>query len=159
MTDSHIGYTIYISEELPATNDATGFEALTWTEATGWQQLPQFGVTHDGIDIPDGKLGFTKSAKGAGKGQSSEMKFRQIASDAGHAIILAQAIDQDGDISIKIGKGSGTANALAEGDPVEYAQGYVHSYLPIQGTNSSYEGFAVMFQQNDYTVTGTEPAA
>lgn len=158
MTNNHIGKSIFVATAHPATNDTAGFEALTWVEADGAITHPQLGVTHNMIDIPDLKTGFNKAVKGAGQGVDTTMTFRNVDSDTGQANILTAAIDEDGIMSIKIVDGSGTDNAPVTGDPVEYAQGFAHSYQPNQGTTDGYEGFQVGFRQNDFTVTGTEPA-
>lgn len=159
-TGSHIGKTIYVAEALPATNDAAGFQALTWVKVNGVQTLPQLGVTHSDIPVPDLQTGFTAGIKGAGTGNDSTMTFRKVASDAGQEDVRnrANAGGTGGAASIKIVKGSGTDQAPATGDPVQYAQGYLHSYLEIQGDDSSHEGFSVNFRQNALTVDATEPA-
>ncbi|KPF74564.1 hypothetical protein IP68_12445 [Blastomonas sp. AAP25] len=160
MTGSHIGKTIYVAEALPATNDAAGFAALTWVKANGVQTLPQLGVSHNNIDVPDLQTGFTAGIKGAGSGNDSTATFRMVAADAGQADIrgLANAGGTLGAGSIKIVKGSGAAQAPVAGDPVQYAQGYFHSYIEIQGDDTSHEGFSVNFKQNALTVDATEPA-
>ncbi|MEP1330557.1 hypothetical protein [Pseudophaeobacter sp.] len=158
MTQNHIGKTIWVADALPATNDAAGFEALPWVEAKGHITLPQLGVTHSMVDIPDLKSGFTSAVKGAGQGVDTTATFRQVDGDAGQAKVVAQALDNDGALSVKIVNGSGADNAPVTGDPVEYAQGIGHSHQPNQGDNSSYEGFQIGFRQNDFTVTGTHPA-
>lgn len=160
MTGSHIGKTIYVAEALPATNDAAGFAALTWVKANGVQTLPQLGVSHNNIDVPDLQTGFTAGIKGAGSGNDSTATFRMVAADAGQADIrgLANAGGTLGAGSIKIVKGSGVAQAPETGDPVQYAQGYFHSYIEIQGDDTSHEGFSVNFKQNALTVDATEPA-
>lgn len=157
MTDNHIGKTIYVAKAHPATNDTTGFEAITWVKANGLITLPQLGVSHSMTDIPDLQTGFTSAVKGAAQGVDTTMTFRNVDGDTGQADLKSQAEDKDGVLSIKIVKGSGTDNAPVAGDPVEYAQGIAHSYQPNQGDNSSYEGFQVGFRQNDFTVTGTQP--
>lgn len=158
MTSNHIGKTVYQSSALPATNDTTGFEALTWVKVNGVQTLPQFGVTHSMTDVPDLQTGFTTATKGAAQGVDTNAVFRTVASDTGQGNLLTAAEDSDGPMSFKIVDGSGTDNAPATGDPVEYAQGILHSYQPNQGDNSTHEGFTVSFRQNDFTVVGTEPA-
>lgn len=160
MTGSHIGKTIYIAEAIPATNDAAGFAALTWVKVNGVQTLPQLGVSHANIDVPDLQTGFTAGIKGAGSGNDSTMTFRDVPSDTGQADIrgLADAGGTLGAGSIKIVKGSGVAQAPVAGDPVQYAQGYFHSFIEIQGDDSSHEGFSVNFKQNALTVDATEPA-
>lgn len=155
---NHLGYSIYMSATLPATNNTAGFEALTWTEINGLQQLPQYGVRHDMIDIPDLKTGFADVEKGMGRGVDTTIMFRDVASDTGQANIKTQAEDEDGAIAIKIGKGTGTGKALQTGDVVYYMQGIAHSYLPNQGNATSYEGFQVGFRQSAPTVVATEPA-
>lgn len=159
MTGSHIGKTIYVAEALPATNNKAGFEALTWVKANGVQTLPQLGVSHNNIDVPDLQTGFTKGIKGAGSGNDSTITFRMVEDDAGQADVrgLANAGGTLGAGSIKIVKGSGTAQAPATGDPVQYAQGYFHSYIEIQGDDTSHEGFSVNFKQNDFTVDDVNP--
>lgn len=156
-TRNHIGKTIYVSAALPATNDDTGFEALTWTKVNGVQQLPQLGITHASIDVPDLETGFTEAIKGAGSGLDSQMTFRDVASDTGQALVRTTADGGQGLMSVKIVTGSGTDNAPVAGDPVRYAQGFVHSYQENQGNDTTHEGFAVNFRQNKPTVVATEP--
>lgn len=158
-TGSHIGKTLYVAEALPATNDAAGFEALTWVKAEGVQVLPQLGVSHANIDVPDLQTGFTAGVKGAGTGNDSTCSFRDVAADAGQEDIrgLADAGGTAGAGSIKIVKGSGASQAPVAGDPVQYAQGYFHSFVEIQGDTTTHEGFQVNFKQNDLTVNATEP--
>jgi len=158
-TGSHIGKTLYVAEALPATNTAAGFEALTWVKVNGVQTLPQLGVSHNNIDVSDLQSGFTAGIKGAGSGNDSTMAFRLVASDAGQEDLRnrANAGGTSGAISVKIVKGSGADQAPATGDPVQYAQGYAHSYVEIQGDDSSHEGFSVNFKQNALTIDATEP--
>lgn len=157
-TRTNIGKSVYYSPALPATNDAAGFEALTWTEIPGVQVAPQLGIEHSSIEVPDLKTGFTSGVKGAGKGVETQLACRIIASDSAQAAVKALADGPTGECSIKIGTGSGTDNALQTDDPVQYAQGYLHSYKEIQIDTTTHEGFTVAFRQNDVTVNDTEPA-
>lgn len=157
-TDSHIGATIYISTTLPATNDASGFEALTWTQVNGLIQEPQLGKTDNIIDVPDLTTGFDSAVKGSGAGSDSAMQFRDVASDTGQAALIAAARSYPGSLAVKIGYGTGAANALTTGDDVVYAQGIAHSYMPNQGTSSSFKGFEVGFRLNAVSVSDAEPA-
>lgn len=157
-TRNHIGKSIFIATALPSTNDTTGFEALTWVEINGAQSLPQLGITHATIDAPDLKSGFTKGIKGAGSGVDTQMSFRDVPSDTGQTNVETTANSASGACSLKIATGSGTDNAVQTGDPVEYAQGYLHSFAPIQPDTTTHEGFTVGFRQNEPTVKGTEPA-
>jgi hypothetical protein len=162
MAESHIGATLYISTTLPATNDAAGFEALTWTKVGGLIQEPQFGKSDEMIDVPSLSTGYSTAVKGMGSGMDSSMQFRDVASDTGQASLIAAATTYPGECAVKIGYGTGAAgadgNALATGDIVHYAQGVVHSYQRNQGTGTSYKGFQVNFRQNALAVTDAEPA-
>jgi hypothetical protein len=159
-TRNNIGKSIYFSTTLPATNDAAGFEALTWVELEHPVTLPQMGVTNSNIDVPDLKTGFTSGVKGSGSGLDTQGSCRIEGSElaTGQAAFKTLCDSVGGVCAIKIGTGSGTANALAAGDPVEYAQGYVHSYQENQATNDSYEGFVYSFKQNALSVKDEEPA-
>lgn len=161
-TRNNIGARIYVSPAVPATNTAAGFEALSWTEADYPLTLPQLAITHNMIDVPDLKSGFTKGIKGAASGVDTQTTFRiddGNRNDAGQTIVRNQANDAEGLLSVKIVKGSGVDGAPVAGDPVQYAQGVVHSYQENQKTDTSYEGFQVSFRQNEPTVNATEPSA
>lgn len=161
-TRNSIGKTIYVAQALPATNNAAGFEALTWVQAKGVQTLPQLGVSHSGIDVPDLATGFTASVKGAATGVESTMSFRRVSADAGQIDIKEQSDNGQGLLSVKIVTGTGVdagdGPAPVTGDRVQYAQGYVHSYQENQGDTTTHEGFTVTFRQNALTVDATEPA-
>jgi hypothetical protein len=161
VTRNHLGKTLYVAQAVPATNDDTGFEALTWVQVKGPQVLPQLGVSHADIEVPDVATGFTQVIKGAASGVESTMSFRNVDSDDGQEDIMEQAVNAQGLVSIKIVTGSGTDSgdgpAPTAGDPVQYAQGVVKNYQEIQGDTTTHEGFSVTFRQNDFTVNAVEP--
>lgn len=157
MTKNHIGKTVYIATSQPATNDAAGFEALTYVQVAGVQQAPQFGTTHAMIAVDDLQKGRVENIKGSGSGVSTQMTCRKVDGDTGQGNVETTAVDADGVCAIKIGYGTGADEALVSGDPVEYAQGVLHSYADMQATTTNYEGFTVTFQQNADTVKATEP--
>lgn len=157
---TNIGKTVYFSPALPDTNDAAGFEALTWTKVEHPIQAPQFKVSHSNTDVPNLETGFTEGVKGAASGADTETSYA-IHDDTlttGQTALKTAADDDDGFGSFKVVRGSGVNKAPVAGDPVQYALGYVHSYSEEQPTNSSYAGFSVNFKQNAPTVTATEPA-
>jgi hypothetical protein len=157
-TKSYIGKSLYVSAGLPATNDAAGFQALTWTKVNGLQTLPQVGVSHAAIDVPDLETGFTIGLKGAGTGVDTQMSFRIVASDTGQGLLKTASDGVSGIMSVKIVRATTPGSAPVQGDPVEYAQGFVHSYAEVQGTDTAHEGFTVNFRQNAPSVKATEPA-
>lgn len=156
---NYIGDVVYIAKNaLPATNDDTGFEALSWVKVAGVQTNPKFGLTHSIIEVEDLESGWTKGEKGAGQGTETEMAFRTIAGDTGQADALEVSEDAEGLCSVKVvRKASGTGGTVAPGDTVEYAQGIMHSYVPTDRNVSSFEGFTVSFRQNEPTVFSVEP--
>ncbi|MGB0854238.1 MAG: hypothetical protein ACPGSI_13175 [Pikeienuella sp.] len=164
MSNNHIGKTLWMKSIAPAANTSAGFEALTgtWTQITGANTLPVFGVSHNNIDVPDLATGFTSGVKGAGSGRDTQFAFRGIPLDAGQVAAIAAANDAQGIVSLKIVDGSGTDSgagpAPVTGDAVEYAHGYLHSYEPNQGSDSTHEGGSINFKQNAPTVAATEPA-
>lgn len=159
-TRNHLGKSLFFSAAHPATNDAAGFEALSWTELEYGQSYPQFGITHANIDVEDIKSGFTQGIKGAASGTDSQGACRidSSALTTNQATFKGICDSDNGLISFKIGSGSGTDKALVTGDVVTYAAGYVHSYTPEQPTASSSEGFTYSFKQNAADITATEPA-
>lgn len=157
---NHIGKRIYVTAELPDTNDAAGFEALDWTRARHCQQLPQLGVSHNEIEVEDIEKGFTEILKGDARGIESQVIFwLPPEDDSGQTIVRDQSVDQEGVISIKIVRGTGEDKEPQEGDRVQYARGFVRNYQERQGTVQTSEGFEVTFRQNDFTVIAEEPAA
>lgn len=157
MTTNSIGHTLYIAEALPATNNSTGFEALTWVKVNGVVSIGERGVSHETIDIPDLQTGWTRVVKGAGSGIETSIVVREIAADAGQEDVRNTAQGEEGQCSIKIVLGSGASQAPVTGDPVEYAQGIMHTYREREKTTSSYEGFSVVFRNNEPPVIATEP--
>ena len=158
-TRNNIGKTIYYSATLPATNNTAGFEALTWLELEYPQTLPQFGTTNGNIDVADLKTGFTQGVKGAASGVDSQgsQRIEGSALATNQATFKTLCESAGGACALKIGTGSGAAAALVATDPVEYAQGYVHSYQENQATDSTHEGFVFNFKQNALTIKDVEP--
>jgi len=159
MSRSHIGKTVWFAAAAPATETAAGFAALTWVKVNGVQTLPQIGFTHANIDVPDLESGVTRGVKGAGTGNDSTATFRIVTGDAGQvALRTAANAGGTGAIgSIRITRGTGVGGAPAAGNELQYATGYFHSYVEIQGDDTAYEGFSVNFKQNSPTVDAVFP--
>jgi len=157
MTNTHLGKQVFIATGIPATNDAAGFVALTWVRINGFVGGFQLGFTASNVDIPDIAVGITLGAKGMRSGNDSTASFRNVASDTGQTNIKGYADDATSAHSVKII--SAGAGAVAEtGDPVQYAQGYYHSFIENEIAEGGYEGFSVNFKQNAPTVNATQPA-
>ena len=163
-TRSHIGKSFYYAVAAPATNDAAGFQALTWVKVPGYSGGFQFGGTHADIDNPDMEQGKAPTLRGMASFNESTGSFRRrdgaegTAQDTFIGLIRAGLVH-----SIKIARGSGSAmpdggKAVVTGDQVEYAQGYFKADMDEPQTDNTREGFTVPFKQNDYSVKSTEPA-
>ena len=157
MTKTHLGKQVFISTGVPATNDDTGFEAMTWVRINGFVGGLQLGFTANNVDIPDIAEGITLGAKGMRSGNDSTASFRNVASDTGQTNVKGYANDASSAHSVKIISAGVSVDAVA-GDAVQYAQGYFHSFLENEIAEGGYEGFAVNFRQNAATVNGTEPS-
>ncbi len=160
MSQPHLLKAVYVADEQPATNNAAGFEALTWTRVAHPVTGPAFGISHANIDVPNLETGFTLGAKGAGTGSDSEMSFANVASDAGQALLktMAETGGIGGYGSIKIARILTPGAEPATGAAVQYATGYFHSFTENAADTTSYEGFSCNFKQNAPAVNATEPA-
>lgn len=95
------GTTLHISAAAPATYNATGFAALTWTEIGEITDLGEFGrqynlVTHNPLN--DRR---TVKRKGSYNDGTINAQMARVPADAGQAI-LKTAVDSDGSYSIKV---------------------------------------------------------
>jgi hypothetical protein len=151
-TRSFIGSTIYVAVGAPATNNAAGFEALTWVKVNGLVTGPGFGVTHATVEIPDLETGFGRGVKGMGQGMESQMTFREIEADPGQLAIRGLANAGGGVGSLRI-----NFEGVAPGSPVEYAQGFFHSAQGNPVTGENYSGFSITFRQNQASVIDDMP--
>lgn len=157
MTTNYIGTCIFIATATPATNDDTGFEALTWVEVKGLQSAGALGITHAKIDRPDLCKGFTTQTKGAASGTDSNLVFYDVDGDAGQTGLKDLAEGSEGVGSVKLVQGSGALIAPVAGDPVLYAQGVFSDYVRRERTVDTDPGFTTMFRNNAIPVDAVEP--
>ena len=112
------GSKLYTSSVLPATYDAAGYGALTWTEVKEITDLGEYGaayalVTHN----PVGSR-ITVKRKGSLNNGTLELKMARVVSDSGQAK-LVQASASDNSYAFKVVLQDGTIN---------YFTGQVMSY-------------------------------
>lgn len=164
-TKSHIGKSAYYSTAAPATKDAAGFEALTWVKIPGYQGGFRFGMSHNNIDTGDLERGEIPTVRGMASFQDSTGAFRYRSGDILTAQKTFLGLVQAGIVpAIKIVRGTGAemddgGKTPAEGDQVEYAEGYFHSPNDLEQGQTTHEGFEVAFKQNSVSVKATQPAA
>ena len=166
MTLSQIGKSVYYAVGAPATNDAAGFEALTWIKIPGYQGGFQFGLNHDNIDVPDLEQGDTKTVRGMASYPDSTGTFRYRSESALREAQddFIEEVEKPGSPvhCIKIVRATGTASTdggrnPATGDQTEYASGYFHSPIDMEQTATTHEGFSTTFKQNERAVKAAHP--
>ena len=155
MVQNNLNWALSVAAALPATHDAAGFGALSFTDAEGLITPPTFGTTHSVSHVADLKKGQEIPFKGAAKGKESTATFFKVDSDAGQALLKTQADDSDGKVSIKLVKLSTPGGSPASGDEIRYAKGVLHSYEENEPNASNERGFTVSFSQEDVTVETT----
>ena len=141
MSVNLIGAKLAIATGRPATNDSTGFAALTWVEAAaGTVSIGAIGDTNETITVPDLTTGRNTTIKGAVTGDVVNVALsRQRAS--GGALTTAQAAFQaaaqamGGEYSIRVIEAGATG-------PTHYFTGAVMNWKQNEMTTTSYAGFS-----------------
>lgn len=127
------GTILRVSATLPATNDAPGFAALTYTTVGEVVDLGSYGkkynlVSHNPID--DRK---TVKRKGSYNSGTMSLKMARVPSNAGQAILVT-ASNSDAAIAVKITLQNGTIN---------YFQAMVMGYTVDLGSVDTITGSSV----------------
>jgi len=101
------GATISMSASLPATYDAAGYTALTYTNVGKLSSLPEFGITNEVVtlDLMDSRMRIKR--KGAWDGGDIGAEFAFDSADAGQAL-LKTASTSDNNYSFKVTDQDGT---------------------------------------------------
>lgn len=101
------GTIVAISASLPATEDATGFTALTYTEIGEVTNLGDVGITYTPVNLTTLKERRTQKFKGSYTGGDVPLEVAEYDLDAGQAI-LRTALGSDNSYSFKITHQNGT---------------------------------------------------
>lgn len=149
MSTAQVGTTLYLANATPATFDKAGYEALTWVKVSGIGNAgaPQF--THNLIDVPDLESGLLRAIKGMKQGQDIEIDYREIAGDAGQALVatLDAAVTE---CSFKWVWPAALAKATV-------SSGLVHSFMLNNFDGESYAGGKFSIRPNVKHLTYTIP--
>lgn len=129
---SDIGATLEFASGAPATFDAAGYAAMTWTKVGGLVSLPEIGSADASVAAPDLETGRTETLKGATTGKTGTVVVKKIASDAGQAAVQAAAATT-AENSFKI--------TYADGSII-YITGPVMNWVRLAATDTSYAGFS-----------------
>lgn len=141
-----IGSAIYIATGAPATNDKTGFDALTWVEIDDVITFGGFSVEQSTADSTPVKSGFTQSIVTSSKGVAAPLAFVGDATSAGQAAVKLACVTPN-DYSIKV-IDAGAANYKA-------ASGIIYSYTENEISADMELGATCTFQANAPVVNAT----
>ena len=154
---THKGKQVWLASARPATNDAGGFEALSWVRLTGYVGGLALGMEGSSVEAEDVAMGLNLSGRGLDAGKESEISYRRVDSDAGQALVDTITATCDGAASIKVIAAACNSAAQA-GDPVSYAQGYLMGSGDNEITGGDPDQGMVTFKQELQPVKATEPA-
>lgn len=156
--NTNIGARVYFVPAVPAANTAVGFAALSWVEVGFPAIRPVLGGSeHAEITADDIASGVTIKAKGIASYPPTPLAFTDVSLNAGQVALIAACRNARGEGSIKVIQTSGVGNTPVTGDVVTYAQGYVHGYIPAEGSAETAQGFTATFQPTADTVYATQP--
>ena len=101
------GTKLFISASAPATYNATGFAALTWTEVGEVSEMGEFGRQYNLVTF--NTLGDRRTVKRKGSYNDGTIacQMARVPSDAGQTI-LTTAVNSDNSYSVKIRLQDGT---------------------------------------------------
>ena len=121
-----IGGLLSVSAATPATFDADGYAALTWTEVGEASEIPEFGAAYSAVTFTSLKTGIEDKFHGALNYGSITIPLGYDSADAGQIILLAALASKD-EISFRETRSDGT---------VRYIMGKVMSFLRGQSVGS-----------------------
>ena len=121
-----IGGFLSVSAATPATFDADGYAALSWTEVGEASEIPEFGAAYSAVTFTSLKTGIEDKFHGALNYGSITIPLGYDSADAGQIILLAALASKD-EISFRETRSDGT---------VRYIMGKVMSFLRGQSVGS-----------------------
>jgi len=121
-----IGGFLSVSAATPATFDASGYAALTWTEVGEASEVPEFGAAYSAVTFTPLKTGIVNKFHGELNYGSITIPLGYDSSDAGQIILLAALASKD-EISFRETRSDGT---------IRYIMGKVMSFPRGQSVGS-----------------------
>lgn len=103
---TNIGTKISLSEDLPTTEDAAGYGALTFTQVKGVATVPEIGPSSSVVSQADLEDGVVLKGHGEVDYGGGSVAYRVINGDAGQDMVKA-AFDGQSVISAKITRSTG----------------------------------------------------
>ena len=121
-----VGGFLSVSAATPATFDADGYSALTWTEVGEASEIPEFGAAYSAVMFTSLKTGIENKFHGALNYGSITIPLGYDSTDAGQIILLAALASKD-EISFRETRSDGT---------IRYIMGKVMSFPRGQSVGS-----------------------
>jgi hypothetical protein len=121
-----IGGFLSVSAATPATFDADGYVALSWTEVGEASEIPEFGAAYSAVMFTSLKTGIENKFHGALNYGSITIPLGYDSTDAGQIILLAALASKD-EISFRETRSDGT---------IRYIMGKVMSFPRGQSVGS-----------------------
>ena len=121
-----IGGFLSVSAATPATFDASGYAALTWTEVGEASEVPEFGAAYSAVTFTPLKTGIVNKFHGELNYGSITIPLGYDSTDAGQIILLAALASKD-EISFRETRSDGT---------IRYIMGKVMSFPRGQSVGS-----------------------
>ena len=121
-----IGGFLSVSAATPATFDADGYVALSWTEVGGVSEIPEFGATYSAVTFTPLQTGIVDKFHGELNYGSITIPLAYDSADAGQIILLLSLASKN-EISFRETRSDGT---------VRYIMGKVMSFLRGQSVGS-----------------------
>jgi hypothetical protein len=116
-----VGTQFYISAAEPATYDAAGFAALTWTEVGEVESLGEFGGTAQITNFIPLATGIVKKRKGSLDYGTATVAIGRLAGDAGQALMKSGFDGANKDVIH-------SAKVLSADGAIAYFTGVIGSY-------------------------------
>lgn len=141
-----LGTTLKYASGKPATEDQTGYNALTWAEIGGVLSLPQRGDEVEDVSEPTLKDGRVEHFNGAKDGGVLEIPIKFVEGDTGQAAMVTAA-------------GTNTVYSFEELDPdatADFFYGRVMSMQRREATANSFKAYILKIAVNSGRFTGVE---
>ena len=121
-----VGGFLSVSAATPATFDADGYVALSWTEVGGVSEIPEFGATYSAVTFTPLQTGIVDKFHGELNYGSITIPLGYDSADAGQSILRASLASKN-EISFRETRSDGT---------VRYIMGKVMSFPRGQSVGS-----------------------
>lgn len=142
-TTEGIGGFLSVSAAAPATYEATGYAALTWTDVEQGGEIPEYGPEHATVTFTPLKTGIVNKYHGELNYGSFTVPGALDADDAGQDILSAARVSKD-EISFRETRSDGT---------IQYFSGKVMSFKSGASVGSVVP-FSAMIEVTRETVPG-----